>query len=83
MGSRINRSEQYEVMLKAEVTDGSTALRSLQILGRDGRIVAEQALSGYCTETTLSVDNIPDAYLIARVYTENGEFAVTSPVWLA
>lgn len=83
MGSRINRCEQYEVMLKAEVTDGSTALHSLQILGMDGRIVAEQALRGYCAETGFSVANISDAYLFARVYAENGEFAVTSPVWFA
>lgn len=82
MGSRIKESNRYQFHVKAEICDNSTSLLLLQILGRDGRIVAEQPLEGYQADARLIATHTSDTYFFARVYASNGEFAVTSPVWI-
>lgn len=83
MGSRIARADRYECSVQAEVSDRSAELRLVEILGSGGSVVAQKAVEGYRGAVTLSITDCQDSYLFARIQLSNGEFAVTSPVWIA
>jgi len=83
MGSRIARPDHFECSVQAEVSDRSAELRLVEILGSGGSVVAQKTVEGYRGAVTLSITDCHASYLFARVQLSNGEFAVTSPVWIA
>lgn len=82
MGSRIAKQQLNTLQVNIEIGGQRTPLSQVQILGKDGRVVAEQQLGGFSAAIQLTAADANDPYLFVRVYCENGEFAVSSPVWI-
>lgn len=82
MGSRIQPSERYDFHIQAEVSDQKTQIKSVEILGYDGRVVVQQNVQDNILDLHLQSSNSSDMYFFAKVTMDNGEFAVTSPVWI-
>lgn len=82
MGSRIRSSERYDFHIQSEVSDQKTHIKSVEILGYDGRVVVQQDVQDNILDLHLQSSNCSDTYFFAKVTKSNGEFAVTSPVWI-
>lgn len=82
MGSKIKRTETLEFSLKALYgMDTGHRLVKAEIYGEHGRVLHTIHIDSQEWEDTFSLP-CKDRYYFAKIYQDDGEFAVTSPIWI-
>jgi len=80
MGSRIARCAGYEFDVRASSERNEIVL--VEVFGGGGKTVAKAELSGKKVSVKLKTSDCSSGFYYARITQDNGEFAVTSPVWI-
>ena len=74
-----NKPEKVTVKCSLYDPDGE-ALGTVQVIGENGKVLAQQAISGGSYEYTATIPN-DNAYYYIKVIQKDGQIAVSAPVW--